>query len=546
MNFLDTYDISGTATTPTNTQPTQSLNEEVTEVVGQLSRFWGGFRKQSQVAFEAARKDLGSVVQQAQKELTKLTAETPAASSTAPEPSTSATEQAPSASVDAADAPSTPSSSADTTSTEATDKTVPESSPSSPSQSSQPQTIFARLQASLPPALVNVQSQLPDSLKETLEHARVGGANLTALDFAQLRSTIATELQRVQGATEEYVHRSEDFLREAGEFLKDAVKVVPPEEGDSGYPGLIWDGTDVWMLPMASGTVSPSPAASNNDKGKEREASGSSVRPSVDTLRAVATRAELMLKQLRHDPEVIKVDPKDDANVRDMYTNWLATEAASEDRGLGTTPWQNKTERALADPVDGAALKATMDILVPEALRHDEFWTRYFFRVHQVEREEARRKAIIQGTTENDEDFSWEDDDEETVSPTVKLPTTPSPTVSADQPKVLAAPLVASATEVRSLGSTPANLSPRQSSEESYDVVSSQVSNSGTVDGSAGKVKAVPKEGGEDGDEDEEEEEEEEEGEEEEAEGEEEGEEGEEEEEEEDDEEEVEEDSDWE
>ena len=46
MNFFDAYDISGTATAPANTQPTQRLNEEVSEVVGQLSRFWGGFRKQ--------------------------------------------------------------------------------------------------------------------------------------------------------------------------------------------------------------------------------------------------------------------------------------------------------------------------------------------------------------------------------------------------------------------------------------------------------------------------------------------------------------------
>ncbi|KAM5533340.1 hypothetical protein V8D89_013014 [Ganoderma adspersum] len=546
MNFFDTYDVSGAATPPTNTQPTQSLNEEVSEVVGQLSRFWGGFRKQSQVAFEAARKDLGSVVQQAQKEFTKLTEESPAESSTTPESSTS--EQAASTSSDA-DAAPIPSSLADSTSSDATDKAVPNPTPSPGSQSSQPQTIFSRLQASLPPALANVQSQLPEALKETLKHARVGSANLTALDFAQLRSTIATELQRVQGATEEYVHRSEDFLREAGEFLKDAVKVVPPEEGDSGYPGLIWDGTDVWMLPTTGRDATPSPAPGNSSgKGKERETPGSatSLRPSVDSLRAVATRAESMLKQLRHDPEVIKADPKDDANVRDMYTNWLTAEAASEDRGLGTTAWQNKIERALADPMDGAALNATMDTLVPETLIHDEFWTRYFFRVHQVEREEARRKAIIQGTTENDEDFSWEDDDEETVSPTARFPATPSPSVGADQPKLSVAPPNAAATEARSLGSTPANLSPRQSSEESYDVVSSQVSNSGTVDGSAGKVKAVAKEAekNEEEDDDDDEEEDEDDDDEEEEDGNE--EEEEEEEEEEDGDEEEEEESDWE
>lgn len=353
-------------------------------------------------------------MQQAQKELTKLTDGTPLSPS-ALEPSASDTEQTASIPADAADAASTPSTSTDVH--ETPDKAASEDSAST-SQSSQPQTLFSRLQASLPPSLVNtVQTQLPESLKETLKHARVGSANLTALDFAQLRSTITTELQRVQGVTEDYVHRSEEFLRDAGEFLKDAVKVVPPEDGDSGYSGLIWDGTDVWMLSTGSGTDTPG-AGSSKGKGKEREASSSSSsgRPPVDTLGAVATRAESMLKQLRHDPAVIKVDPNDDESVREIYTNWLATEAASEDRGLGTTAWENKVERALADPVDGSALKATLDTLgqllaysseahplnrvssAPETLTYDEFWTRYFFRVYQVEREEARRKAIIQGT----------------------------------------------------------------------------------------------------------------------------------------------------
>ena len=46
MNFFDTYEVSGTTTPPANPQPQPSLNEEVEQVVGQLSRFWGGFRKQ--------------------------------------------------------------------------------------------------------------------------------------------------------------------------------------------------------------------------------------------------------------------------------------------------------------------------------------------------------------------------------------------------------------------------------------------------------------------------------------------------------------------
>ena len=51
MSFWDapfTPATPGTSTPPTQTaeQPSPTLNDEVTEVIGQLERFWGGFRKQ--------------------------------------------------------------------------------------------------------------------------------------------------------------------------------------------------------------------------------------------------------------------------------------------------------------------------------------------------------------------------------------------------------------------------------------------------------------------------------------------------------------------
>jgi hypothetical protein len=58
MNFLDTYDIttnSGGSSTPPANQPQQSLNEEVNQVIGQLGRFWGGFRKQARFAHSSAQ-----------------------------------------------------------------------------------------------------------------------------------------------------------------------------------------------------------------------------------------------------------------------------------------------------------------------------------------------------------------------------------------------------------------------------------------------------------------------------------------------------------
>lgn len=56
MNFFDTFDVSRSATPTAQSesiqdnsarpQPEVTLNEEVNQVVGQLGRLWGGFRKQ--------------------------------------------------------------------------------------------------------------------------------------------------------------------------------------------------------------------------------------------------------------------------------------------------------------------------------------------------------------------------------------------------------------------------------------------------------------------------------------------------------------------
>lgn len=48
MSFLDPYDIAntGTSTPPINPHPEKSLNDEVSQVMGQLGSWWGGFKRQ--------------------------------------------------------------------------------------------------------------------------------------------------------------------------------------------------------------------------------------------------------------------------------------------------------------------------------------------------------------------------------------------------------------------------------------------------------------------------------------------------------------------
>lgn len=173
---------------------------------------------------------------------------------------------------------------------------------------------------------------------------------------------MTSEFQRVQGITraqaEEYVHKSEGLLKEAQEFLKEAVKVVPPEEADrrggSVAPaGMLWDGSDLWMIPDVAGP---------SLKGKEKEGEPS-VKSAAEGLRAVATRAESLLKQLRHNPEVIKVDPTADESAKALYEQWTRDHVDSEEGGITGKHWSEATQKALADPADGSALQDTHDAL---------------------------------------------------------------------------------------------------------------------------------------------------------------------------------------
>jgi ABC-type transporter MlaC component len=299
------------------------------------------FNLQSQSVFETARKDLGEVVSQAQKELNKFNAE--AKEPPASEESASEAEN---------DTRTESSSEADTPLAASTSESSQQAELSSSS-------LFTRLQSAFPP---NIVSTVQNNIPETLKHATDN------IDLAQLRATLSTEFHRVQDVTMahagQYVHKSEEMLREAmkeaGEVLKDAVKVIPPEDSDAGSaPGMVWDGTDIWMFPMPAGEF-----FEHSGKGKGKESSvPSSSQPSSDAQRAVATRAESLLKQLKRNPEIIKHDPESDDVVRELYATWVRTEVEAKSGGIEGEEWSTRVTSLLNEPGDGPALQASQDAL---------------------------------------------------------------------------------------------------------------------------------------------------------------------------------------
>jgi hypothetical protein len=200
-----------------------------------------------------------------------------------------------------------------------------------------------------------VRNHLPETLKHASEN----------LDFAQLQSNLMSELQRVQGLTraqaEEYVHKSESLLREAvkeaGVALREAVKIVPPEEdvASSSSAGAIWDGTDMWMLPPEAGI-------DGSDGSTAGDGADHASRQAAETQRAVATRAESLLRRLKHDPSIIRHDPENDEALGDYYCQWLSQEVDAKG-GIDGPHWSQTATELLAEANDGPALQQTQDAL---------------------------------------------------------------------------------------------------------------------------------------------------------------------------------------
>ncbi|KAG8990358.1 hypothetical protein FRB90_001801 [Tulasnella sp. 427] len=532
---MDLYDFSepnsGTATpsaastTAAAQQPT--LEEEVSQVVSQLGRFWGGFKKQSTAALETARKDFGSVVVQAQAELGKITTTTTGAASTSRAVDSSDGEASSAAGTEKE--PSTPGSSTDKGKQAETPRASVDG-PASPTTPTQPSfnSFFSRIQSSLPPQLApesitqtlqNIQKQVQPALANAqtaastaalqAQHAASAAASqasqaMSQVDVSQYQRSLSGNIRKLQEAqaptlaqaqklAEEARHRSEILFKEAGDYLKDAVKVVPPEEGGSTGVAGAWDGTDLWMYPSPIGTAGWG-GGSTDTKAVEEE----KPRKSGDTMTyARVKRADALLARLKHDPELVKLDPEADDAVRETYLKFVGEEIDGKG-GIEGDVWSKKVGESLADGTDGAALKSTMDTLVPFEMAAETFWTRYFFRVHQIQEEEEKRKALLEATTQ-EEDFTWDDEDEDSptspVNPKAKslappeqekastpTPTksnTPTPTPAVEQPAAVAAPAAAEASS-KAKAVPPASVpsssaaSPRES-EESFDVVSAGI-----------------------------------------------------------------------
>ncbi|KAJ8289446.1 hypothetical protein GJAV_G00001400 [Gymnothorax javanicus] len=104
----------------------------------------------------------------------------------------------------------------------------------------------------------------------------------------------------------------------------------------------------------------------------------------------------------------LQADPATYCNEPDgppeLFEDWL--------RGFSLDEKKGEISELL---VNSPSIRSLYTKMVPAAVAHSEFWQRYFYRVHQLDQEEARRVALKQRAEQvtHSEALGWEEEEEE-------------------------------------------------------------------------------------------------------------------------------------
>lgn len=215
--------------------------------------------------------------------------------------------------------------------------------------SSQSHTINATINQNL----ATLQKSLGESLASASANPQIQSLTRSDVNLAQFSSAIQKNL--AQAGTMLNIQQAEklaeEYFRHAGEFLKDAVKVLPPSEDDQG--GMIWDGSDMYAF---------STAGQSQDDASPYDMTRSG---SLEVSRA-QLRKEALLRRLRADKELFLVDPAaetESASRRAAFQAFWQTEVEAQGGVKGPAFEARIREELEKESADVETLKATRDAL---------------------------------------------------------------------------------------------------------------------------------------------------------------------------------------
>lgn len=114
---------------------------------------------------------------------------------------------------------------------------------------------------------------------------------------------------------------------------------------------------------------------------------------------AVYDRAKARLHAIQVDPETYCSEP---SGSKERYQEWQ--------KSFDLEKYKGEVSELLVSKVE---LRAFYTKLVPAEISHADFWKRYFYKVHQLQQDEARKLALMKRAEQaqkKEDSISWEDD----------------------------------------------------------------------------------------------------------------------------------------
>ncbi|XP_005079544.1 BSD domain-containing protein 1 [Mesocricetus auratus] len=194
------------------------------------------------------------------------------------------------------------------------------------------------------------------------------------------------------------------------------VKEKLATEGSSGATEKMKKGLSDF-LGVISDTFAPSP-----DKTIDCDVITLMGTPSGTAEPYDGTKARLY--SLQSDPATYCNEPD---GPPELFDAWLSQFCLEEKKG-------EISELLVGSP----SIRALYTKMVPAAVSHSEFWHRYFYKVHQLEQEQARRDALKQRADQSiSEEPGWEEEEEELegIAPSPKEAKIPKETKISTSPE---------------------------------------------------------------------------------------------------------------
>jgi len=197
-------------------------------------------------------------------------------------------------------------------------------------------------------------------------------------------------------------------ISKAGGALKTTLKEIDEitdDMAESAINEVSKGATSLWS--MASGYAS--------QMFVEEDIDATPVMVGNDHEPIILDRLQAQLHALASDQETFTSDPDLSDCSSEEWTAWLA--------GLDLDKRQGEISELM---INNNNIRKNYSSLVPGKVQHKLFWARYFYKVHLIEKQEAKRQVLKkraeQTKVDEDNEINWDDDEDDDLEKVQDIP----------------------------------------------------------------------------------------------------------------------------